>query len=695
MRGTRSAAWSAEGNGAPVMATTEEKLLDYLKRVTADLRQAQRRLQDVESAGHEPVAVIGMACRFPGGVRSPEQLWDLVAGERDAIGGLPTDRDWDLDHLYNPDPDNPGTSYVREGGFIEDVAGFDPAFFGFSPREALGMAPQQRLALEISWEAIESAGIAPDSLRGSATSTFLGCDRLDYYSDPSQVPDGSAGYFTIGNSASVVSGRVSYTLGLEGAAVSVDTACSSALVAMHLAARALRQGECGLALAGGVFVMSSSAPLIGFSQLRALAPDGRSKPFAAAADGMTMSEGAGILLLERLSDAQRHGHPVLAVLRGSAMNQDGASNGLTAPNGPSQQRVIAEALADARLSAADVDALEAHVTVTPLGDPIEAQALLATYGRERPADRPLLLGSVKSNIGHTQIAAGAAGVIKMVMAMRHGVLPRTLHLDEPSPHVDWDSGAVRPLTETVGWPPADRPRRCGVSSFGMSGTNAHLILEQAPEPPAGDDRPEPGPAPAVVPWVVSGHGAEGLRAQAAALAGPLAGRDDDTADVGFSLVTTRSALEHRAVVIGEERADLLAGLRALAEGGEHPGLVSPGTPAVAARTGPVLVFPGQGSQWAGMGAELLDTSPVFAERITECETALTPYVDWSLTEVLRGDGTLLQQVDVVQPVLWATMIALAAVWESHGVRPAAVIGHSQGEIAAACVAGALTLIDGA
>ncbi|MYY00709.1 type I polyketide synthase [Streptomyces sp. SID4913] len=667
---------------------TPERLAAYLLEAVHGRPVAPAAPEPVRAAADEPLAIVGMACRLPGDVDGPDALWKLLMAGGDAIGPLPADRGWDIDALYDPDPDRPGSSYVRAGGFLGGATEFDHEFFGISAREALAMDPQQRLLMQTAWAAFENAGLLPDDLKGSDTGVFAGVMPSDYGS-PDSMPDELVGYQVTGGAPSVASGRLAYHFGFTGPAVSVDTACSGSLVALHLAAQSLASGECGLALVAGVSITPTPASLISFSRLRALSADGRCRAFAEDADGFGMGEGVGVLLVERLSDARRNGHRVLALVRGSAINQDGASNGLTAPNGLSQEQVIRRALGRAGLGPADVDAVEAHGTGTRLGDPIEAHALMATYGEGRPAERPLWLGSVKSNVGHTQAAAGVVGVIKMVQALRHGTLPGTLHVAEPTSRVDWETGGVRLLAESRPWPETDRPRRAGVSAFGISGTNAHVILEQPPRP-----RPEPVAAPAAagpsaVPWLLSARDGQVLRDRAASLAAWADGGTEPAA-VGRELATARTWFEHRAAVVGGHDE----GLRALVAGEPCAHVVS-GLAGPLGRT--VFVFPGQGAQWVGMGAGLLDGSEVFARAVAQCEEALSAYVDWSLTDVLRGaeGAASLERVDVVQPASFAVMVALAAVWRSYGIEPDAVVGHSQGEIAAACVAGALSLEDAA
>ncbi|MEU3603625.1 type I polyketide synthase [Streptomyces sp. NPDC006798] len=685
-------------NPADRPADDADRVERALRTLLAERDRLRRENDALRARDREPVAVVAMACRYPGGVSTPDELWEMIRDGRDAVAEFPTDRGWR--DVFDPDPDTVGGSYVRHGGFLTGMADFDAEFFGLSPREALTVDPQQRLLLETSWEVLERAGIVPAELRGADVGVFSGVSSPEY--GMRFLTGGRSdleGHLSLGSSLSVATGRVAYTLGFTGPAVTVDTACSSSLVALHLAVRSLRSGECALALAGGAAVMSTPAAFTEFSRQRGLAPDGRCKAFGDGADGTGWAEGVGVLLLERLSDARRQGHPVLAVIRGSAVNQDGASNGLTAPNGRAQEDVIHKALADAGVPASGVGLVEAHGTGTVLGDPIEADALLAVYGRDRAGRGPLRLGSLKSNMGHAQAAAGVAGVMKAVLAIHHGHLPKTLHADPPSHHVDWSSGAVELLVEGREWPGTDGPRRAGVSSFGFSGTNAHVILEEAPPPdPAagtGPDVPHPaGP----VPWVVSGRTAKALAHQAGRLYDAVTAAPDtapaDIAAVGRSLAAHRTAFEHRAVVLGPDRAALLDGLGSLRDGTESPGVVRGVTGDLG---GVVFVFPGQGAQWAGMGRRLYDTFPEFARAFDDCAAALSEWVDWSPADVLRGapGAPPSDRVDVVQPVLFAVMVATAALWRSRGVEPAAVVGHSQGEIAAAQVCGALSPRDAA
>jgi acyl transferase domain-containing protein len=685
---------------------SQDELHSYLRLAVLELEKTRRRLRDVEAKAREPIAIVGMACRYPGGLNSPDDLWRAVSEGRDLVSGLPTDRGWDIDGLYklsDPNADLDDAPYVRAGGFVSDATEFDADFFGISLREAVIMDPQQRLVLESAWEVFERAGIDPSSVQGSDTAVFIGSVG-SAVSGPVNVdigaedPDTFLSFLTTGQMSSMTAGRTSYFFGLQGPAATVDTACSSSLVAIHEAVQSLRSGECSLALAGGVTVMASPMAFLVLSAPGASSGDGRCKSFAAAADGAGWGEGVGILLLERLSDAQAKRHPVLAVVRGSAVNHDGGSNALRAPNGSAQHRVIRRALENAGVEAAEVDVVEAHSTGSPLGDLIEAETLMATYGQHRPEGRPLWLGSMKSNVTHTQAAAGVGGVIKMVEAMRHGVIPPTLHIDEPNPYVDW-SGGVQLATVAQPWPQKNGARRAGVSAFGLSGINAHLILEEAPEelPEADDATGPPGDNPLrVIPWVITAKSAEALTAQANRLVAHLEQKTDfRPVDIGLSLASTRAQFEHRAVIAGRDRDELLDGLRSLAAGKISPA-VTHGVAGFSAKT--AALFPGEGAQSVGIGKQLYSSSSVYAHAFDEVcsvfdERMGTPLRDVVFAESESNAPPLLDQTVYAQPVLFAVEVALFRLAQSWGFRPDFVLGHSVGEVTAAYVAGLWSLAD--
>jgi acyl transferase domain-containing protein len=687
----------------------EDRLRDYLRRTAAELDRTRQRLRELEERSSEPIAIVGMSCRYPGGVSSPERLWRLLADGVDAVAGFPRDRGWRLEELYDPDRAHPGTTYTRHGGFLDDVAGFDAAFFGISGREAMTMDPQQRIALEVAWETIERAGIDPLALRGSDTGVYLG---LAYTNAAPSSGSGSSshGHGLTGALGSVASGRISYRLGLRGPALTVDTACSSSLVAVHLACQALRQGECALALAGGISVMARPSLFVEFARQQGLSPDGRCKSFGAGADGTGFSEGCGVLLLERLADARRADHQVLAVIRGSAVNSDGASNGLSAPHGPAQEDVVRKALRSAGIEPSDVDVVEAHGTGTRLGDPIEANALLEVFAGQRPPGRPLLLGSIKSNIGHTQAAAGVAGIIKMVLALQHDLLPRTLHAGTPTPEVAWRDDAISLLTEPTAWRRGDRPRRAGVSSFGLSGTNAHLIVEEstAPEEAGTPEAPDDAvrgidhrtTTPLTAPLLVSGVNDRAVAAQAQQLHDLLTGADTgavELGDVAHALATTRSHFRCRAAIVADTREQALAALDRARQGKPSPHLRRGEAAPV---DGVAFVFPGQGSQVPAMGRGLHGTFPVFAAALDEVCALFDSHLDLPLRDIMFASpdspqAVLLGRTAYTQPALFAHHVALHRLLASFGLRPDYLIGHSVGELSAAYLAGVMDLADAA